>query len=107
MKVLLAQNMPHLPAYGGANRSGRIMVEQLAAQGHECHVVARAPEPEHAIGRQLARLGTARPTGVDGGLRYELAGVRVHAVTRGSHLVHTVRTVAAATRPDRILVPSD
>jgi glycosyltransferase involved in cell wall biosynthesis len=107
MRVLLAQNMPHAPAYGGANRSNRIMLEQLAQRGHECHVVARSSATSQEVTRHLDRHGATIGEIADGVLHYELAGVRVRAVLAGPHLVRTVLRVAAQVDPDWVLVPSD
>ncbi|MGA4987033.1 glycosyltransferase family 4 protein [Nonomuraea bangladeshensis] len=40
MRILLAQNLIHLPSHGGANKSNRLLMERLAARGHEVHVVS-------------------------------------------------------------------
>jgi hypothetical protein len=42
MKILLVQNMVYVPTLGGANKGNRVLMEGLAARGHECHVVAPA-----------------------------------------------------------------
>ncbi len=41
MRILLAQNALYYPAYGGGDRSNRMLLEALAARGHVCRVVAR------------------------------------------------------------------
>ena len=41
MRILLAQNALYYPAYGGGDRSNRLLLEALAARGHACRVVAR------------------------------------------------------------------
>lgn len=107
MRVVLAQNMPHVPAYGGANRSNRIMLEQLAARGHECHVVAPLVGAVDELTGYLGRHGAGAGTESDGVLRYELAGVSGQAVLAGSRLVRAVLRVVADVRPDWVLVPSD
>ena len=43
MRILLAQNSLYYPAHGGGDKSNRLLVEALAARGHECRVVARIP----------------------------------------------------------------
>lgn len=107
MKILLAQNLPHLTGHGGAIRSNRILLEQLADRGHECHVVA----PLTATAQQLQ----ARVRAADGEwlgeagdtLHYRVAGVHGDAVTTGSRMVRHVQRVVAAFQPDCVLVPSD
>ena len=41
MRILLAQNSLYYPAHGGGDKSNRMLMEALAARGHECRVVAR------------------------------------------------------------------
>ena len=41
MRILLAQNSLYYPAHGGGDKSNRLLMEALAARGHECRVVAR------------------------------------------------------------------
>jgi surfactin synthase thioesterase subunit/glycosyltransferase involved in cell wall biosynthesis len=45
VRVLLAQNALYYPSYGGGDKSNRLLMEALAARGHECRVVARQPGP--------------------------------------------------------------
>ncbi|MER7370604.1 hypothetical protein, partial [Nonomuraea wenchangensis] len=61
MRILLAQNLIHLPSHGGANKSNRLLMERLAALGHEVHVVAplsgalaTGPSPLSGSGRPSA-----------------------------------------------------
>jgi hypothetical protein len=44
VKVLLVQNSLYYPAYGGGNKSNRLLLEELTARGHECRVVTRVSE---------------------------------------------------------------
>ena len=85
MRVLLAQNMPYLPGHGGATKSNRILLEDLAAAGHRCVAVT-----------------TARGSATE---VFTHHGVEVHAVESG--LPGYLARVAAAMRPDWTLVPSD
>src|ERR1035441_639203 len=41
MRILLAQNSLYYPAHGGGDKSNRLLIEALAARGHQCRVVAR------------------------------------------------------------------
>lgn len=41
MRILLAQNSRYYPAHGGGDKSNRLLLEALAARGHDCLVVAR------------------------------------------------------------------
>ncbi|GAA4929262.1 glycosyltransferase family 4 protein [Actinoplanes utahensis] len=106
MRILLAQNMPHVPAYGGANRSNRIMLERLAARGHDCTVVAPMHITRPEFDQRLAGYGVEPCT--DGEtLVFELNGVKVRAVTAAHRLMREVGRSVAETEPDWILVPSD
>src|SRR5437763_242915 len=42
MRILLTQATLYYPSYGGANKSIRLLLEALAARGHQCVVVAGA-----------------------------------------------------------------
>lgn len=114
MRVLLAQNMVHLPSYGGASKSNRIMVEQLADQGHDCRVVAPAAGSSPSLSwsvdelvRRLARLGAVVTEKTSSLVRFHHAEVSVDAVVRPSLLPRTVMRVAREFNPDWILVPTD
>jgi glycosyltransferase involved in cell wall biosynthesis len=112
VKILLAQNLIHLPSHGGANRSNRLMLEQLAARGHACHAVtplsgALATTDPDAQFEALRSRGAAIEEITDDTVVYAYGGVTVHAVRSPSRLAATIRTVADRIRPDRTLVPSD
>ena len=64
MRILLAQNSRYYPAHGGGDKSNRLLMEALAARGHECQVVARISkfgEREHDA--FLGELGCAECAG--------------------------------------------
>ncbi|GAA1737667.1 glycosyltransferase family 4 protein [Luedemannella helvata] len=109
MRVLLAQNMRYLPSHGGANKSNRVMLEALAARGHECVAVAplaatRRPLSEPDFLAYLAGQGVTAERG-DGAIVFTRAGVRVHVVTSG--LPRYALKLAEGVKPDWTLVPSD
>jgi glycosyltransferase involved in cell wall biosynthesis len=112
MKILLAQNLIHLPSHGGANRSNRLMLEQLAARGHTCVAVTplsgalATTDPERQF-EALRSRGAVIETVGDDSVVYTFRGVTVHAVRSASKLPAVIRSVAAAVHPDRTLVPSD
>ncbi|MFB4280082.1 glycosyltransferase [Nonomuraea sp. MTCD27] len=113
MRILLAQNMIHLPSHGGANKSNRLLMERLAARGHEVHVVApfsgamRTTSPEAGTAELVRRGARLVETGRPGEVGYGHEGVTVHAVTEPSLLARRVADVAAGLAPDWTLVPSD
>jgi glycosyltransferase involved in cell wall biosynthesis len=111
VRIVLAQNMLYLPAHGGANRSNRVMLEQLAREGHECHAISpvsgrlRAGDDRTLMESLTERGISARSLG-DGSVRYQLAGVEVHAVLP-ARLPRTVVNLVTEVCPDWVLVPSD
>ncbi|MEU6730502.1 glycosyltransferase family 4 protein [Nonomuraea wenchangensis] len=126
MRILLAQNLIHLPSHGGANKSNRLLMERLAARGHEVHVVAplsgalaTGPSPVPRAGGssdagaspaldELTRRGaTMIPADDPDEVAYLHRGVVVHAVTDPAALPRRIAEVAARLVPDWTLVPSD
>jgi len=85
MRILLAQNSRYYPAHGGGDKSNRLLIEALAARGHECQVVARISkfgESEHEtfLGELAARSVAVESSA--GAVMFHRAGVEVHTVTR-------------------------
>ena len=110
MRILLAQNSLYHPSHGGGDKSNRLLLEALAARGHECRAVARISvfgESEHE--RYLADLAArgVRPGSVAGGVViFAHAGVEVHVVTN-THLREYFAKQVEAFRPDAILASTD
>lgn len=110
MRILLAQNSLYYPAHGGGDKSNRLLLEALAARGHQCRVVARISvfgETGHAQyldalhARGITPFSTA-----DGVVIFERAGVQVHVVTNGqlrAYFAAQSETFA----PDVILASTD
>lgn len=112
MKIVLAQNMFYLPSHGGANRSNRMMLEQLAARGHECHAVVplsgRLPHPPRGTLEALvAQGGGVILHQSDDELVYRIGGVTVHGTQRPQDLFRSVTAKLSQLQPDWCLVPSD
>ena len=82
LKILLAQNAVYHPAHGGGEKSNRLLMEALAARGHQCRVVAR------------------------GAVDLDLNGVHIRAAA-DSQLRTALIAEAAAFRPDVILCSTD
>jgi surfactin synthase thioesterase subunit/glycosyltransferase involved in cell wall biosynthesis len=85
VRILLAQNSLYYPAHGGGDKSNRLLVEALAARGHECRVVARIP----VFGEQAKYAEDLRSRGqtfesAPGSLRFTRNGVDVRVVTQGN-----------------------
>jgi surfactin synthase thioesterase subunit/glycosyltransferase involved in cell wall biosynthesis len=87
LKILLAQNAVYYPAHGGGEKSNRLLMEALAACGHECRVVAR--EAARQAAETFERHGVHVRTAPDNRLRAAFAAE------------------AAAFHPDVILASTD
>ena len=111
MRILLAQNALYYPSYGGGDRSNRLLLEALAARGHECRVVARIARfgaAGHAqyLGELAAR--AVSPVSTDGGVVvFRRAGVEAHVVTHHPNLRAYFSAQIAAFAPDAILTSTD
>jgi glycosyltransferase involved in cell wall biosynthesis len=100
MRLLLVQNSLYYPAYGGGNKSNRLMLEALAARGHACRVVTRISESGDAerVRLFLADLesrGVPIESTAGGVIAFHLNGVEIHAETSvvrmREHLIRQVR----------------
>ena len=110
MRILLAQNSLYYPAHGGGDKSNRLLMEALAARGHECRVVARLSvfgAAEHArYLDELAQRGVI-PRSSDGGVvAFDRARVEVMVVTN-ANLRASFAEQMEAFRPDVILASTD
>jgi surfactin synthase thioesterase subunit/glycosyltransferase involved in cell wall biosynthesis len=109
MRILLAQNSLYYPAHGGGDKSNRLLMEALAARGHECRAVARISVfGEREQERYLADLAArgVSPEARDGVVWFQRNGVAVRVVTNAS-LRACFAAEAASFRPDVILASSD
>src|SRR5215831_166058 len=87
MRILLAQNSLYFPAHGGGDKSNRLLIEALAALGHECRVVARIPvfgDAEHARYVETLCARGVSPGAADGVVRFHRSGVHVTVVTNAN-----------------------
>ena len=110
MKVLLAHNSTYFPSLGGGDKSNRLLMEALAARGHDTLVVTRVPEFSEAAHEDLKRELAARSVGYTEdheSLTYVLNGVRVRALTRQPHLRAFFQSCLDAFDPDIILTSTD
>ncbi len=111
MRILLAQNALYYPAYGGGDRSNRLLLEALAARGHACRVVARIARFGIAGHAQYLRELQARaiaPQSAEGGVVvFCRAGVEAHVVTQHPNLRAYFSAQIAAFEPDAILTSTD
>lgn len=90
MRVLLAHNSTYYPSSGGGDKSNRLLMEALAARGHEVRVATRVESfGEESHGRLMAELAARGVEALEaggGGIAYRLNGVEVRALTRSPHL---------------------
>jgi surfactin synthase thioesterase subunit/glycosyltransferase involved in cell wall biosynthesis len=110
MRILLAQNSLYYPAHGGGDKSNRLLLEALAARGHECRAVARlatfgAAEQQRYL-EQLSARGVAARVAPDGVVTFERAHVTVHVATL-AHPRACFTAQAEAFHPEAILVSTD
>jgi glycosyltransferase involved in cell wall biosynthesis len=110
MRILLAHNSLYYPSYGGGDRSNRLLMQALAARGHEVRVIARVETFGDAAHQRLAaefgRRGVAF-TEDSACLRMRLEGVQVAVVTRDPRLRACFAAEIAAFDPQIILTSTD
>jgi glycosyltransferase involved in cell wall biosynthesis len=112
VRILLLQNLIHLPTFGGANKANRLLLRQLAARGHTCDVVApmtggnwtASPEQYRDF---LASRGLTVLHQSDALVVFDDAGVRVHAVRGASRLPGYAARLGRDSSPDVTLVTMD
>jgi surfactin synthase thioesterase subunit/glycosyltransferase involved in cell wall biosynthesis len=111
MRILLAQNALYYPAYGGGDRSNRLLLEALAARGHACRVVARIARfgvAGHAQYLRELQVRAIAPLSAEGGVVvFCRAGVEAHVVTQHPNLRAYFSAQIAAFAPDAILTSTD
>ncbi|MGH9723091.1 MAG: glycosyltransferase, partial [Bryobacteraceae bacterium] len=105
MRVLLTSNASHVPPRGGSTRSNLIWLEHLAASGHECRIVAAAPESDTEGKR--SRLERELADQQIGALASTAGGIPVHAVADPAQRPAVLRNQIADFRPDWVLVSSE
>jgi surfactin synthase thioesterase subunit/glycosyltransferase involved in cell wall biosynthesis len=89
MRILLAHNSLYYPSHGGGDKSNRLLMEALAARGHEVRVVARierfGPEEQDRFLRRLTSMGVEAEV-ISPEVRLRLNGVDVRTLTLDPHL---------------------
>jgi surfactin synthase thioesterase subunit/glycosyltransferase involved in cell wall biosynthesis len=109
MRILLAQNSLYYPAHGGGDKSNRLLIEALAARGHECRVVARIPvfsDAEHAKYLETLAARGVRPASADGVVRFERNCVKVAVVTNANLSAVFTRELASFD-PNMVIASTD
>lgn len=110
MRILLAHNSLYYPSFGGGDKSNRLLMEALAARGHEVRVVARIAkfgEEEHAkFLAELERRGVHAKTGQDA-VQFVHGGVDVRTLTQSPHWRAYFGEQLAEFDPDVIVTSTD
>jgi glycosyltransferase involved in cell wall biosynthesis len=101
MKLLLIQKTVYYPTFGGANKSNRLLLEELVALGHECAVVAPMSGAQLTGGRVTAAANA------EGAAHYVQNGVEVYAVANPARLREQIIKQACSFDPDWVLVSSE
>jgi len=111
MRILLAQNSLYYPSHGGGDKSNRLLMEALAAQGHECRVIARAARFGEEAHRQLLDDLHARGSEIlssDAGvIVFRQARVEAHTLTTQSNVRAYLAGQLASFAPDVIVTSTD
>jgi glycosyltransferase involved in cell wall biosynthesis len=109
MRILLTANASYVPPRGGATRSNLLWLENMAAAGHACRIVAAAPHEGAATREQIANENIHWETlkHGDGIQVLERAGVRVYAVAERSRQTGALRRQIHEFHPDWVLVSSE
>ncbi len=110
LRILLAHNSLYYPAYGGGDKSNRLLMEALAARGHAVRAVARVEkfgaEGEARLLEQLNARGVS-PELLDGVARFTLNGVDVHTLASNPQLRAYFAAQLEAFDPDVIITSTD
>lgn len=110
MRILLAHNSLYYPSFGGGDRSNRLLMEALAARGHEVRVAARiekfGAEAHDRLIRDLAERGVT-PAVADGAAHFVHRGVEVHTLTLESRMRPFFAQHVESFDPDVIITSTD
>lgn len=110
MRILLAHNSLYYPSFGGGDKSNRLLMEALAARGHDVRVVARIAkfgEEEHAkFLAELETRGVHANIGADV-VQFVLGRVDVRTLTRNPQLRTYFSEQLSEFDPDAILTSTD
>lgn len=111
MRVLLAHNSLYYPAHGGGDKSNRLLMEALAARGHQVRVATRVErfgKTDHdKLAAGLQSRGVAAHTTTEGIIRFERNGVDVRVLALASHLRAFFSSQIAEFDPDVIVTSTD
>jgi surfactin synthase thioesterase subunit/glycosyltransferase involved in cell wall biosynthesis len=110
MRILLAHNSLYYPSFGGGDKSNRLLMEALAARGHEVRVVARiakfGPEEHGRFCSELQACGVPFLVAAAAVL-FMRNGVDVRTLTLDPHFRGYFSEQLAAFDPDVIITSTD
>lgn len=111
MKILLAHNSTYFPSLGGGDKSNRLLMEALAARGHQVRVLTRVERfgdaGHDALLHDLQARDIQAEEQSNSSLCYSLGGVEIHALTRNPHLRAFFQHQIDAFDPDIIVTSTD
>lgn len=111
MKILLTMNLPLTRCYGGANKSNKILAEELAVRGHEVWAVTPAlAVPSDVTHKQL--LDHLANEGTDVSIHqrrysFKINGVNIRAAIEPEYLWNVLQSTIAEVKPDWILISTE
>lgn len=105
-------NLPLTRSYGGANKSNKILAEELAKKGHEVVAVtpALAVPSDHTVEELISHLDRSlniKVTKTDEALVFTLDGILVYAVIDPGLLRSVLKQIIKDFGPDWILVSTE
>lgn len=110
MRILLAQNSLYYPSHGGGDKSNRLLMEALAARGHQVRVIARIEQfGSEDQARLLEHLGqrAIAPAVTGGAVEFRLNGVEVRTLTENPHMRAYLSAQIEAFDPQVIITSTD
>ena len=110
MRILLAHNSLYYPSFGGGDKSNRLLMEALAARGHNVRVIARLAQfgvTEHEKLVADLHVRGISPESSGESAHFRLNGVDVHTLSQGGHLRGYFSAQVAAFDPDIIVTSTD
>src|SRR5262245_44162776 len=111
MRILLAHNSLYYPSYGGGDKSNRLLMEALAARGHEVLVVARVEHfgntSHQRLLEDLAARNVSATEEAATRIRFRLTGVEIRVLTGDPFLRAYFAAQIECFDPDVILTSTD
>jgi surfactin synthase thioesterase subunit/glycosyltransferase involved in cell wall biosynthesis len=111
LRILLAHNSLYFPSHGGGDKSNRILMELLAAHGHDVRVVARiehfGEESHTRLLRDLASRGVSVDSADGGVVRFRHKGVEVHTLTANPRIRSYFEGQVASFDPQIVVTSTD